>query len=118
MASDLLTVVDVLTSPDFPIGYSNLTFADNGFIIFSHDGINPSTIITGFWESTEIGTQWGGTGNIGMDPYSVICGGITDYDPLQSVAAGTPGYVLTYTSSTSLPTWQPSGGGGGEQLQV
>jgi hypothetical protein len=55
----------------------------------------------------------GGTGNMSMSPYAVICGGASSTDVLQSVAAGTIGQVLTYTGAGSLPTWQAAGGGGG-----
>src|SRR5882672_4240557 len=73
-----------------------------------------TAIITGNWEASPVMTQWGGTGNIGMDPFAVICGGITDFDEFQSVPqTGIMGYVLTYTGDTSLPSWQPAAGGGG-----
>ena len=33
-----------------------------------------TAVITGKWEATSVETQWGGTGNIGMEPYAVVCG--------------------------------------------
>jgi hypothetical protein len=48
----------------------------------------------------------GGTGDSSFTAYMPICGGTTSTAALQSVATGTAGYVLTYVSSSALPTWQ------------
>jgi hypothetical protein len=53
----------------------------------------------------------GGTGDISFTAYMPICGGTTTTGALQSTATGTAGYVLTYVSSSALPTWQAAGGG-------
>jgi len=57
----------------------------------------------------------GGTGDASFTAYAPICGGTTTTGVLQSASTGisNSGYVLTSTGSTSLPTWQASGGGGG-----
>lgn len=48
----------------------------------------------------------GGTGDSSFTAYMPICGGTTTTGTLQSVATGSSGYVLTYVSSSALPTWQ------------
>jgi hypothetical protein len=48
----------------------------------------------------------GGTGDASFTAYMPITGGTTTTAALQSVATGTAGYVLTYNTSSSLPTWQ------------
>lgn len=48
----------------------------------------------------------GGTGAASFTQYMPICGGTNSTNPFQSVATGTVGYVLTYVSSSALPTWQ------------
>ncbi len=48
----------------------------------------------------------GGTGLNTTTPYSVLCGGATAAGALQQVASGSGGQVLTYVSSSALPTWQ------------
>lgn len=56
----------------------------------------------------------GGTGSSSFVPFTPICGGTDSDNPLQSVAdLGVSGYVLTSNGSGTLPTFQPSGGGGG-----
>lgn len=56
----------------------------------------------------------GGTGDTSFVTYMPICGGTTTTGALQSVSTSgaATGYILTYVSSTDLPTWQaaPSGG--------
>lgn len=54
----------------------------------------------------------GGTDKTSFTAYMPITGGTTTTGPLQSVGTGTAGYVLTYVSSTSLPTWQAASGSG------
>lgn len=49
----------------------------------------------------------GGTGDTTISAYSVVCGGITDTDPLQTVATlGNSGDVLTSNGAGALPTFQ------------
>lgn len=57
----------------------------------------------------------GGTGDTSFTAYMPLCGGTTTTGALQSVSTGaaSAGYVLTYVSSSALPTWQSAGGGGG-----
>lgn len=54
-----------------------------------------------------------GTGKLVVDTltaYSVVCGGTTNTNQLQSVASvGTAGQVLTSNGAGALPTWQGSG---------
>jgi hypothetical protein len=50
----------------------------------------------------------GGTQVQSFIPYALITGGTAPTFPLQTVATGTAGQVLTYTGALSLPTWQPS----------
>lgn len=48
----------------------------------------------------------GGTGSNAFDEFSVICGGITNVDPLQNVAGtGTKGQALTSNGPGMLPGW-------------
>lgn len=55
----------------------------------------------------------GGTGRMLADVYAPICGGTTSTGPMQSVSASgaTAGMVLTFVSTSALPTWQTSGSG-------
>lgn len=55
----------------------------------------------------------GGTGEASFTAYSVVAGGTTTTAHLQSVSVGgaTAGQVLTYVSSSALPTWQNATGG-------
>jgi hypothetical protein len=56
----------------------------------------------------------GGTGATSLTAYSVVCGGTTSTNPLQSVASvGTSGQVLTSNGAGALPTFQDAGGSGG-----
>lgn len=85
----------------------------SGFVLISPDGLTSSTIILGTWEATTVEVQWGGTGKSSFTKNSVVCGGLTtNLDPLQSVDVSTAvvGDVLTYTGTSSIPTWQtPTG---------
>jgi len=53
----------------------------------------------------------GGSGVSSHTAYMPICGGTTTTGAVQSVATGSPGNVLTYVSSSALPTWQAASGG-------
>ena len=54
----------------------------------------------------------GGTGDTSFTAYSVLCGGTTSHGGLQNVSGlGTSGQVLTSNGASTLPTWQPGGGG-------
>ena len=48
----------------------------------------------------------GGTSVGSFTPYMPIVGGTTSTGALQSIATGSAGQVLTYVSSSALPTWQ------------
>lgn len=62
---------------------------------------------------TDITVSDGGTGKSSHTAYSVVCGGTSSTDPLQSVSGvGTSGQVLTSNGAGALPTWQTGGGGG------
>lgn len=54
----------------------------------------------------------GGTGDASVTAYAPICGGTTTTAALQSATTGlsTSGFVLTSTGSSSLPSFQSSGG--------
>lgn len=54
----------------------------------------------------------GGTGDSSVTAYAPICGGTTTTAALQSATTGlsTSGFVLTSTGSSSLPSFQSSGG--------
>lgn len=48
----------------------------------------------------------GGTGDTTVAAYEVVCGGITNVDPLQTVGSlGTAGQVLTSQGAGALPQW-------------
>jgi len=57
----------------------------------------------------------GGSGVTSHTAYMPICGGTTTTGGVQSVnpVGALAGYVLTFVSSSALPTWQAGGGGGG-----
>lgn len=78
------------------------------------DGValTPSNI-TSFFSNNPLPITQGGTGDTNFTPYSVICGGITSTDALQSVSSlGSSGQVLTSNGASNLPTWEdPSSGG-------
>lgn len=50
---------------------------------------------------------YGGTGLSSFVPYQVVTGGVVSSASLQQVTAGTSGYLLTYGTSITLPSWQP-----------
>jgi len=68
--------------------------------------------------SNPITVAQGGTGVSSTTAYSVLCGGTTSTNPVQSVASvGTSGQVLTSNGAGALPTFQtPAGGGGSLKL--
>ena len=72
--------------------------------------------------TTPVTVPNGGTGDTSFTAYMPVCGGTTSTGPLQSVSTGgaSAGDVLTYNSSSSLPTWQanPSGGIDAVNVQV
>ena len=93
------------------------TVTSVGMTVPTFLGVTPASITTsGTFAVTLSGTALpvanGGTGDTSFTPYMPITGGTTSGAALQSVATGTAGYVLTYVSSSALPTWQPAGGGG------
>jgi len=56
----------------------------------------------------------GGTGVASNTAYTVLCGGTTTTNPIQSIASvGTTGQVLTSNGAGALPTFQAAGGGSG-----
>ncbi len=57
----------------------------------------------------------GGTGDTSLTAYAPMCGGTTGVSAVQAATTGmnNVGYVLTSTGTSSLPTWQAAGGGGG-----
>jgi len=55
----------------------------------------------------------GGTGVQANTAYTVLCGGTTTTNPIQSIASvGTSGQVLTSNGAGALPTFQPSASAG------
>lgn len=79
--------------------------------------IGQPLVSTGAASDPEFGTasvSGGGTGLDQIDQYAVLCGGITDEGPLQTVSGtGTATQVLTSNGIGFLPTWQDSAGGTG-----
>lgn len=71
------------------------------------------TIASGTWDASTIGAAYGGTGLAIYTPYAVLAGGTTTTGNLQQVsnASAIGGMVLTYVSSSALPTWQNSSAG-------
>jgi len=56
----------------------------------------------------------GGTGNVAISPYSVICGGSTTTGNLQVVSGtGSSTQVLTSNGASALPSWQNASSGAG-----
>lgn len=73
------------------------------------------TIATGTWNASTITVPFGGTGNTTFTPYSLITANTTGTGALQPLASlGTSGQVLTSNGAGAYPTWQASGGGGGD----
>jgi hypothetical protein len=73
------------------------------------------TLTAGTWNASTITVPYGGTGDTSFTAYSPIAGGTTSTGALQSISnsGAAAGYVLTYNSSSSLPTWQASSGSSG-----
>lgn len=68
------------------------------------------TIGTGVWQGTDIAVPHGGTGGGTFTINSLILGGaVNPTDPLQSLASGTAGNVLTSAGPNLLPQWLPAG---------
>lgn len=66
-------------------------------------GVLPSFQAPG---ATTLTVPQGGTGDTSFLAYAVVTGGITNVDPLQTVASlGTTGQVLTSQGNGSLPIW-------------
>jgi hypothetical protein len=62
---------------------------------------------------TDVPVADGGTGRSSQTPFAVLCGGASETDPQQSVAAlGSAGQVLTSNGAAALPTFQDAAGGG------
>jgi hypothetical protein len=72
-------------------------------------------VTSGSWDATPITVPFGGTSATSFTAFEPICGGVTTTSVLQSVsgAGATAGNVLTYTGSSSLPTWQAGAGTSG-----
>lgn len=66
-------------------------------------------------QKSPIVVKEGGTGIQTATAYAPLVGGTTPTGALQSAGTGIAnvGYVLTSTGSSSVPTWQVGGGGGG-----
>lgn len=93
----------LLTSPSGVPGWSaagtNEILAASGSGIPGWQGSLPFTV----------GVTTGGTGQTSLTAYSVLCGGTTTTNPVQSVASvGSSGQVLTSNGASALPTWQTS----------
>lgn len=76
----------------------------------------PPIMITGSTISlqTPLEVQYGGTGNAAITAFAPLVGGTSTTNPLQSVSAigAIAGYVLTFNSVGSLPSWQVAAGTG------
>lgn len=98
-----------------PLQYNTLVGGVNGGIgnvaPSSTSGIpitsNGSSSNPSFGKATVPG---GGTGITSTNPYDPLCGGTSTTGALQSLSAGTQLSLLTYNSSSSLPTWSPPAG--------
>jgi hypothetical protein len=54
--------------------------------------------------------NFGGTGSSVFTPFQLIAAGSASSAAFQSLAVGTSGFILTYTTSSTLPTWQAQSG--------
>ena len=64
--------------------------------------------------SSTITVPQGGTGDTSIPAYQVVCGGVTDVDPLQTVGStGSLNQVLTSQGAGALPIWTDNASGGG-----
>lgn len=65
------------------------------------------TIATGVWNATPITVPFGGTGrNTLTTAFGTLCAGTTATNPIQTVAPGTAGQLLTSNGVAALPTYQ------------
>lgn len=97
MASDVLTtVVNRLNGGPLGDGYVDLADGNN-FIQFTQDGITPSAIIFGTWESSAIQPQFGGTGvnNVG----TITIGGNITFSGAHTFSG-----TLTANTTVTFPT--------------
>ena len=85
-------------------GTVNSVTGGTGITITGTPTMNPVVNLT-----VPVAVANGGTGDISFTPYAPVVGGTSPTSALQSASTGqlNPGYVLTSTGSTSLPTWQP-----------
>lgn len=114
-----LTSIDALVTAADEILYTTApnTYAVTSLSPFSRGLLSDTTALQ--WR-TDLGVPGlpvnvssGGTGDTSFTPFSVICGGTTSTNPLQSVATvGVLGQVLTSNGPGSLPSWQNSASSG------
>lgn len=120
MPSDVLnTIVNRLNGGPSSEGYVDLSDG-NGFIQLTQDGITPSAIIFGIWESSTIQPQYGGTGvsnagtitvggNLAFSGAFTFSGTLTGNT---AVTFPTSGTLATTSSIPSLPISLANGGTG------
>lgn len=100
------------------VGGGNLQFPSGTGTILTTGATGSITtlgmITGGIWDASTIGPAYGGTGLATYTPYAMLAGGTTSTGNLQQVSnvSAISGMVLTYVSSTALPTWQNAAGGG------
>ncbi|HSA08091.1 MAG TPA: hypothetical protein P5099_01870 [Candidatus Moranbacteria bacterium] len=69
-----------------------------------------NSTMTGTWQGTAVGVQYGGTGVSSLTAYGLIFGGTTSTGAVQSLGTGTSGQVLTSQGAGALPTWSAISG--------
>jgi len=101
-------------------GSSSVTFTGDSGTPFTGNAVTVTGDSTGltFTASTPnltlggaLNVAHGGTGDTSFTAYMPIVGGTTTTNPLQSVVTGVAGQVLTYVSSSAIPTWQNASAG-------
>lgn len=104
-----ISVGSTLTLTNCSVSSSN-TNAITGAGTLTYGGViffgSSSTINTTNQTPIPWPVQQGGTAASSFTAYMPITGGTTTTGAFQSVATGSAGQVLTYVSSSALPTWQ------------
>lgn len=68
------------------------------------------TITSGTWNATPLDVPHGGTGVSAIDPYAVVCGGVSSTTNIQTVlSVGTVGQALVSNGPGTLPSFQTLG---------
>lgn len=73
-------------------------------------GFGAINLASSFAVSNFLDTEFGGLGRSLLTPWSILAGGTTSSGAVQQISTGVAGQVLTYVSSTALPTWNTVAG--------